>query len=168
MKCANTDCFFRTDDGKCIDKNKPLVCIDYREELGFKEEARLKLLVVFKGSFFNDRDEFIAHRYSNTYFMFGNCADKEDVNCKVLEWFSRPASKGIPYKAEWRNKKFRQFMLDGINAFLGTMFTFEDMDIIYTYLGNACHHELTKEFVDAGYDMSVLTEYAKSKKKESL
>ena len=117
--------------------------------------CRLRLLVAFEGSFFNQQDEFIAHRYSNTYFIFSNCNNKEDVQCKVLEWFSRPATKGIPYNQEWRNKKFRRFMLDGINMFLKTSFSFEDIEKIYTYLGNACNHTRTLEFVRSGYDMSV-------------
>lgn len=125
--------------------------------MDWKNATRLRLLADFENSFFNQRDEFIAHRYSNTYFIFSNCESEEDVNCKVLEWLSRSAHKGIPYSQEWRNKKFRKFMLDGINMFLHTDFTFDDMEIIYTYLGNACDHNKTLEFVRSGYDMSVLT-----------
>lgn len=123
--------------------------------MDWKQIIRLRLLADFDGSFFNERDEFIAHRYSNTYFIFSNCESEEDVNCKVLEWLSRPASKGIPYSQDWRNKKFRAFMLDGINMFLHTEFDENDIEIIYTYLGNACNHSRTLEFVRSGYDMSV-------------
>jgi hypothetical protein len=124
--------------------------------MDWKEKCRLRLLAYFNGSFFNDRDEFIAHRYSNTYFIFGSCENEEEVNCKVLEWLSRPAHKGIPYSREWKNKKFRQFMLDGINQYLHTEFSFEDMEIIYTYLGNCCNRERTLQFIRSGYDMNVL------------
>lgn len=123
--------------------------------MDWKDACRLRLLFDFPNSFFNERDEFIAHRYSNTYFIFGNCETEEDVNCKVLEWLSRPASKGVPYSQEWRNKKFRQFMLDGINMFLHTKFSFEDIETIYTYLGNACNHERTVQFVRSGFDMTI-------------
>ena len=102
--------------------------------MNWKEACRLRLLWDFQGSFFNERDEFIAHRYSNTYFIFSNCESEEDVKCKVLEWLSRSAHKGQPYSAEWRNKKFRQFMLDGINMFLHTRFNSDDMEKIYTRL----------------------------------
>lgn len=119
----------------------------------WREACRLRLLADFDGSFFNERDEFIAHRYSNTYFIFANCESEEGVKCKVLEWLSRSAHKGIPYSQEWRNKKFRQFMLDGINMFLNTKFSFDDMEVIYTYLGNACNHNRTLEFIRSGYDM---------------
>ena len=124
--------------------------------MDWKESCRLRLHWDFEGSFFNERDEFIAHRYSNTYFIFGNCETELDVKCKVLEWLSRSASKVIPYSQEWRNKKFRKFMLDGINMFLGTNFSFDDMEIIYTYLGNACNHKRTIQFIESGYDVQAL------------
>ena len=126
--------------------------------MDWKNACRLRLLADFDGSFFNVRDEFIAHRYSNTYFIFANCETELDVKCKVLEWLSRSAHKGIPYSQEWRNKKFRKFMLDGINMFLHTNFSFDDMEQIYTYLGNACNHKKTIRFIESGYNMQVLTE----------
>lgn len=126
--------------------------------MDWKSICRLRLQADFIGSFFNENDEFIAHPYSNTYFIFGNCKNEEEVNCKVLEWFSRPASKGIPYSQEWRNKKFRKFMLDGINQYLHTEFSFEEIDLIYQELGNAVRHDKTIEFIRSGYDMTVLTQ----------
>ena len=125
------------------------------EFMEWKDACRLRLLWDFEGSFFNERDEFIAHRYSNTYFIFNNCETELDVNCKVLEWLSRSASKGMPYSQEWRNRKFRKFMLDGINMFLHTDFSEDDMELIYTYLGNACNHKRTIQFIESGYDMNI-------------
>lgn len=122
--------------------------------MDWKNACRLRLLADFDGSFFNERDEFIAHRYSNTYFIFSNCETELDVKCKVLEWLSRSAHKGIPYSQEWRNKKFRKFMLDGINMFLHTDFSYDDMEDIYTYLGNSCNHKRTIDFIESGYDMN--------------
>lgn len=136
--------------------NYVLLSIEMEQSMEWKEACRLRLLWDFPNSFFNERDEFIAHRYSNTYFIFADCENEEEVKCKVLEWLSRSASKGIPYSQEWRNKKFRKFMLDGINMFLDTNFSFEDMTVIYTYLGNRCNHERTLEFVRSNYDMNIL------------
>lgn len=119
-------------------------------------DFRAELLKAFPNSFINPRDEFIAHKYSNQYIILSNCNNREDVECKIIEWFSRPAHKTAPYRAEWRNKKFNEFMLNGLNAFLGTNFTDVDMDEIYTVLGNAIKHEKTLEFIRSGYDMSVL------------
>lgn len=124
--------------------------------MDWKQIIRLRLLADFDGSYFNERDEFIAHKYSNTYFIFASCESEEEVNCKVLEWLSRPAHKGMPYASEWRNKKFRAFMLDGINKFLHTDFNENDIEEIYTYLGNACNHEKTIRFIQSGYDLGIL------------
>ena len=100
--------------------------------------------------------EFIAHRESNTYLRLIDCYTEFDVQCKVLEWLSRAAHKTAPFNSDRKNKKFNKFMLDGINNYLGTNFTEDDMDIIYTYLGNRCNHKRTVEFILSGYDMAVL------------
>lgn len=123
-----------------------------------KLEMAKQLMDCWPGSYIYRNGEFIAHERSNTYLCFENCETLEDLRCKVLEWFSRAAHKTEPYHTEKSNKKFHQFMLDGINKFLGTAFDFNDMDLIYTYLGNAVHHDLTAEFVRSGYDMSMLYE----------
>ncbi|MCI9081472.1 MAG: hypothetical protein HFI70_03960 [Lachnospiraceae bacterium] len=122
------------------------------------QEVRYALLDSFPKSFINDRDEFIAHERTNQYIILANCETPLDVECKVLEWFSRPAHKTAPYSQEWRNRKFHEFMLNGINAFLDTNFTEDDMDKIYCALGNAVEHEKTVRFVQSDYDFEVLKE----------
>ena len=128
-----------------------------------KLEMAKQLMACWPYSYIYRNGEFIAHERSNTYLTFENCETLEDLQCKVLEWFSRAAHKTAPYYTEKSNKKYHQFMLDGINKFLGTAFSFEDMDLIYTYLGNAIHHNLTVQFVRSGYNMEVLREYERSK-----
>ena len=44
-------------------------------------------------------------------------------------------------------------MLAGINAFLDTDFSYEDMELIYTYMGGGIKHGLTLVFID--HDMSM-------------
>lgn len=75
--------------------------------------AAMDLMKCFYGSFINHNGEFVAHRYGEAYFSYATCEDELDVKCKVLEWLSRPASKGQPFKSDQANKKYRQFMLDG-------------------------------------------------------
>lgn len=128
-----------------------------------KYEMAKKIMACFPQSFVNYHGEFIAHAKSNTYLVLDNCETLEDLQCKVLEWFSRAAHKTQTYNTAKANKKFHQFMLDGINTFLGTAFDFDDMDLIYTYLGNAVHHDLTVRFVRSGYDLEVLREYERSR-----
>lgn len=114
-----------------------------------------KLMHCFPNSFINYQGEFIAHAEANQYFILDNCKDELEVKCKVLAWFSRGAHKTAPF-GERKNKKFHQFMLEGINKFLNTNFTETDMDLIYTYLGNDCNRKLCESFVNSGFDMNIL------------
>lgn len=124
-----------------------------RQSAADMAEARAKLLECFPGSFINSRGEFIAHLRTNQYFLLNNCQTVEDIEAKVLEWLSRPAFKTQPYSQEWRNRRFHEFMLAGVNAFLDTDFSEEDMELIYTYMGNAIKHDLTVKFIN--HDMSM-------------
>lgn len=124
-----------------------------RQSTADMKEARTKLLECFPGSFINARDEFIAHPRTNQYFLLNNCQTVEDVEAKVLEWLSRPAFKTQPYSQEWRNRRFHEFMLAGVNAFLDTDFSEDDMELIYTYMGCGIKHSLMLDFI--GHDMSM-------------
>ena len=115
-----------------------------------------KLARAFPNSFINTALEFIAHKEANEYFRLEDCENEFDVKCKVLEWLSRGAYKTCPFHTNLKNERFHNFMLNGINDFLGTDFTTEDMAIIYQRLGNRVRHSLTEEFVNSGYDMAVL------------
>lgn len=120
------------------------------------EEAKKALLEAFPKSFINENNEFIAELRSNQYFLLEDCKTPQDIECKVLEWLSRAASKGQPYSQEWRNRKFREFMLNGINAFLDTSFSEDEMRTIYQHLGNAVNHDKTVQFIESGYDFDIL------------
>ena len=119
-------------------------------------EITKKLIHAFPKSFINGGLEFIAEREANEYFRLEDCENELDVKCKVLEWLSRGASKTEPFYTKKRNDLFHKFMLDGINSYLGTNFTAEDMAIIYQRLGNRVRHSLTEDFVKSGYNMEVL------------
>jgi hypothetical protein len=121
----------------------------------------VRLIDSFPNSFINSNDEFIAHERSNQYICLGNCETELDIQCKVLEWFSRPAHKTAPYCQEWRNNQFHKFILSGINEFLSTKFTERDISDVYDELGNAINHNLTIKFINSGYNLSFLKEISK-------
>lgn len=123
---------------------------DVKINLSYDVVARL--ITAFPGSFVI-RGEFIAHRDSNQYFILHNCENELDVKCKVLEWLSRAAYKTQFYNSDFRNEEFHQFMLKGINTFLGTEFDKYEISIIYQLLGNCVRHDLTVRFVESGYDI---------------
>ena len=123
------------------------------------EKSIAKLQRCFPGSYITDRNELIIHPRTNQYIILENIGTEDAIKAKVLEWLSRAAFKTAPYSQEWRNRKFHKYMRDGINAFLDTDFSEDDMELIYTCMGLACDHWLTLMFID--HDMSIewLKEY---------
>lgn len=121
-------------------------------------ETALRLMRCFPGSFVNYQGEFVAHRGANAYFNLSNCEDELQVKCKVLEWLSRSACKSMPFATDRANRKLWSFVRTGINEFLGTQFTEQDMHSIYTYLGNGVNHEKTIRFIVSGFDMNVFAD----------
>ena len=114
------------------------------------ESIRNRFTEAFPKFYINHNLEAIVHPRRNTYFLLTDVHTETDLIAKILEWLSREAAKSI-------NAQSQKYHLDGINAFLGTAFTREDMMQIYTYLGNRCNHNRTLRFIDSGYDLSVLT-----------
>ena len=121
-------------------------------------EIARKLMEAFPCSFIVQNGEFIAHRGANEFFNLSTCADELEVKCKVLEYFSRAAHKSQPFRTDKANQSFWDFMCSGINRYLGTNFTHDDMSEIYTYLGNGVKRPKCLRFIESGYDMRVLSE----------
>ena len=128
-------------------------------------ESVQRLLECFPGSFVNRNGEFIAHKKSNTYMLLDNKENWLEVAVGVIEWFSRAAYKTEPYCSDAKNDHFHRFMLDGINRFLSPAkpLTHEDMELVYTYLGNCAHHSLAVQFVESDCNIELLREYERSK-----
>jgi len=110
---------------------------------------RLRLSGAFPKAFVNMHNEFIVYPPRNIYFRLDGVASELELKCKVLEWCSREAHKSI-------SRPSKKYHFEGINKFLGTSFSHEDMAIIYTYLGNNVNRSLAIKFIESGYDVSVL------------
>lgn len=122
----------------------PMVSADLNETVD-------KLLQAFPGGHVSVSGQFIA--YKNQYgFSLSTCESLLDVKCKTLEWLSRNACDSEIYR-------------EGINTFLGTNFSADEMEKIYTYLGNGINHNKTIAFIVSGYDFSIL---GKSIENESI
>ena len=115
-----------------------------------------KVMKCFHDSFINSLGELIISPKGNVYFTATDCKTKEDVICKLLEWCSRPMAKGEPYRSNERNIEWRNSLICGLNKYLGTNFTQDDMYWIYDKLGNGVDHELTVKFIESGYDLSLV------------
>ena len=120
------------------------------------QDTIYKLFKAFPDAIINNAEEFIAHREKNEYFRLKDCKTREDVQVKVLAYLSRGACKTIGYDSNRKNEQYHKFMRDGINKFLATKFSHEDMELIYTRLGNGCNRELSREFIQGGFDMAIL------------
>ena len=122
-----------------------------------------ELMSAFPGAFIYYNGEIIVHKKANSYFILKDCTSRLDVQCKVLEWLSRDAYKSEPFNSAAKNIKFNEFILNGINTFLGTTFTYDDMDEIYTYLGNRCNHQRTLRFIESNYTLNLKEDYERGK-----
>ena len=72
-----------------------------------------------------------------------------ELECKVLEYCSRQASKGI-------SKASRKYHFEGICEFFNRTFTQEEMDLIYTNLGNGIKRKLCIKYIESNFDLEVL------------
>lgn len=104
-----------------------------------------------RAAFVNMHNELILIPKANTYIMLNQVRDERDFKAAVLEDCSRNAFKGC-------SRKLQDEHLDGINKLLDTKFTRDDMELIYTYLGNGSQHDLCLRFVASGYDLEIIRE----------
>lgn len=99
--------------------------------------------------FINHNFEMIVEPRNNIYFRLVDVDTELVLKCKVIAWLSRPSCKGV---SDYWQKRIRA----AFNEYLGTDFTFEEMEQIYTYLGNDCNRNLTIQFIESNYDMTLL------------
>lgn len=114
------------------------------------------LMILFEKSFINCINELILIPKTNLYLLLDDVESELDLKCKVIEYCSRDAYKTMPYSSPQSNKAYQNNVRRHMNTYLGTDFTREDMELIYTYLGNRVNHDLTIKFVESNYDTNIL------------
>lgn len=112
--------------------------------------------VFIEGYYNKECGEFICYPETNLYFELNDKMDRNDIACEILEWLSRDATKAKPYDSKRCNLGYNSIILGYINKYLGTHFTYNQMETIYEFLGNAINHEKTLEFVTSGYNFDCL------------
>lgn len=117
------------------------------------------------GCFINRLNELILIPKTNLYFSLKNVETAFDLKCKIIAWCSRDCCKSMPYRQNWRNEKYQKEVRDKINEFLRVKFNENEWMLIYTYLGNGCHSDLCKQFVENDFDINIIKEYEKGKNK---
>lgn len=108
-----------------------------------------KVRETFPKSFINRDNELILEPKNNLYFRLDGIQSEQKLKEKMLTWLSRPISKGL--SPHWSKK-----MLVCFNEVMETNFTKTQMEVIYTALGNDVNSELAIQFIESGYDMSLL------------
>ena len=116
----------------------------------------VKVMNIFYGSFINHNNELILIPKTNLCFYLGNVNTVSEVKYKLLEWCSKSCFKAMPYRYAKKNREYQDDILRKVNECLDMEFTREQMELIYTKLGNCINHELTMKFVNSGYDFKVL------------
>ncbi|VTY17597.1 hypothetical protein [Streptococcus anginosus] len=115
-----------------------------------------KLLGLFPESYINQNLEVILIPKTNTYFSLKGVGSRRDIIAKLFMWCSRTIAKGQPFRTQKRNNLFREVTKKSLNYYLGTLFSDEDINLIYQRLGNGINQDLTYSFIDSDFDMEVL------------
>ena len=126
-------------------------------------ESVQKALKWLKGSYINHNNEIILIRKFNVYTLLDDVNTDEDFKVKLCEYFSRDCCCALRYSQQKRLNRYYQENIEAFNFICGTNFTIEQMDYIYTFLGNGVKHALAKEFVKSGFDLSVIDKYVQSR-----
>lgn len=105
----------------------------------------------FPKAFINRMNEMIIYPRENTYFMLDNVSNQLELDCKILEWCSRQASKGL-------SNTSRKYHFSGICKYFDRKFTQEEMSWIYTRLGNGINRTLCIKYIQSGFNINLLKE----------
>ena len=119
-------------------------------------ESVQKALKWLKGSFINHNNEIILIPKFNVYTLLDDVNTDDDFKVKLCEWFSRDCCCALRYSQKKRLDRYYQENTEAFNYICGTNFTVEQMEYIYTYLGNGIRHNVAEMFVKSGFDLSVI------------
>ena len=131
-------------------------------------ESVQKALKRLHGSFINHNNEIILIPKFNVYTLLDDVETDDDFKVKMCEWFSRDCCCALRYSYKKRLYRYYQENTDAFNFICGTNFTVEQMEYIYTYLGNGIKHELAKQFVKNGFDLSVIANYTRTPQNDEV
>lgn len=128
-------------------------------ELTYLQKKIVELMQLFQDSFINYDNELILIPKTNLYFRLEDIETFFDLQCKVIARCSRDCCKTQPYIQELANQKYQESVRNKVNKYLDINFNEEEWMLIYTYLGNGCHSDLCKQFVESNFDINIIKEY---------
>lgn len=108
---------------------------------------------MFDDSFINQYEELILHKKWNIYFLLESIESELHFDYKMLSWLSyRIASHHFK-----KTSKESMWAMQKLNRWFRYEFDYDDMQKIYSKLGNGCNQALGFRFITSGFDMSLLT-----------
>ena len=119
-------------------------------------ESVQKAMKLLPGSYINANNELILIPKFNVYILLNDVKSNYDFKAKLCEWFSRDCCCALRYQQQKRLNRYYQHNTDVFNAICDTKFTIDDMEVVYTYLGNGINSELSKLFVVDGFNLNLL------------
>lgn len=130
--------------------------------MNITDDLLQKVMNAFKGSFINSNLELILIQKTNSFVNLKLCNDDIDLKARILSSVSRDCFKTSPYNRSKSNIQFHCINLQSLNECLTTKFTKDEIDEIYTKIGNGCNRKLAYEFVKNNYDMRLLYDFKNS------
>lgn len=110
-------------------------------------ETILELMKLFDDSFINNNNELILVPKTNLYFRLADIKDYDDLVYKIIAWCSRDSSKSEPYYSTKRNEKYRQYVRNNLNTFLGVDWNEDEWAELYSKFGNGINKDECMEFI---------------------
>ena len=104
----------------------------------------------FPDGFLNRHFEFIVDRRANSYFSMKGVNDETDMGVRLLSSLSRDAYKSEPFATDRENRDFHARITDGLECWFRMTFSQDDLETIYTYLGNGIRNDLARRFITEG------------------
>ena len=120
------------------------------------DEAIAHLKFLFPSSFINEHNELILIPATNLYIQLENCKTKLQLFSKLLEWCSRDTCFSLPYMMMKINEIYWRQNREALNAFFDQNWSHENMSLIYETLGCHINPTLTKQFIESGFDLTIL------------
>ena len=119
----------------------------------------IKIMSAFPHSFIkyylNGGFEITLDEKNVLWFSLDEIGSDLELKRRFISVVSR-CYKTEPYRTSKRNIEWQQKHMVAFNKVLGTNFTEDDFEYIYTYLGNGCNKPIAIKFIESGYDIDVL------------
>lgn len=119
----------------------------------------IKIMSAFPHSFIkyyvHDGFEITLDEKNMLWFSLGEIDSVLELKRRFISAVSR-CYKTEPYITSKRNIEWQQKHISAFNEALGTKFNDDEIEYIYTYLGNGCNKPIAIKFIESGYDLNVL------------